>query len=84
MVAKKPLIACVKGEAAEIIQTAGAGVVVPPENPEALAKAVTSLIDEPTRLASMGEKGRKFAEEQRRYSILAKQYLGILQKITVD
>jgi len=55
----KPIIAALDGEGARIVTEAKAGLAVPAENPEALAKAVLSLaaIDEGQRQA-MGHNGR--------------------------
>jgi hypothetical protein len=82
MAAQTPLVACVQGEAARLVEQSGGGVVVPPEEPDKLAAALTSLIDAPERRESMKKAGRAFVDKQRRYSVLAKQYLGILQKVT--
>lgn len=81
MAARTPLIACVEGEAAQLVDQSGGGVVVPPEAPDKLAAAITSLVDAPDRRESMAKSGRAFVDKQRRYSVLAKQYLGILQKV---
>ena len=81
MAAQVPLIACLQGEAADIVTQAEAGVVVPPEQPDKLAAAITSLIDAPARMDLLAKNGREFADAERRYSMLAKQYLGLLNKI---
>ncbi len=81
MAATKPLVACLQGEAAEIIKQSGGGIVVPPENPQELAKTLEALVDDSERLADMAKKGRKFAESERKYSKLARQYVGILNHV---
>lgn len=45
-------------ELAEVVTAAGAGLVVPPEDPAALAKAVQTLAADPERRAAMGQAGR--------------------------
>ncbi|MDD9919167.1 MAG: glycosyltransferase family 4 protein [Alphaproteobacteria bacterium] len=80
MAAKKPVIACLQGEAAEIVETSGGGIVVPPETPEKLATAIKNIIDAPDKLEKMATSGRAFVDKHRRYSQLAQQYLGILQQ----
>jgi colanic acid biosynthesis glycosyl transferase WcaI len=54
----RPVIAALEGEGARIIREAGAGWVVPPENPEALARAVlaASRTAKP-ELDAMGSRG---------------------------
>lgn len=44
----KPIIMAVKGDAAEIIYKSGAGIVCPPEDPEALSSAVIQLAKMPS------------------------------------
>jgi glycosyltransferase involved in cell wall biosynthesis len=41
----RPIIAGVRGDAAELIKESGAGVIVPPENPEELAKGIIKIAD---------------------------------------
>lgn len=47
------LMALPEGEATGIIRRTGAGVVVPPEDPEAMAQAVEALADDPQLLARL-------------------------------
>ncbi len=41
----RPIIAGVCGDAAELIKESGAGIIVPPENPEELAKGIIKIAD---------------------------------------
>jgi len=52
-----PVIGAVRGEAARILSAAGA-VVVPPEDPAALAAAIRALAADPARRAAMADAGR--------------------------
>lgn len=59
LAAGRPVLMGVAGDAADIITAAGAGLVFPPEDAEALARAVESLADMPVgQRALMGEAGR--------------------------
>ena len=49
-------------ELAEVVLAAGAGLVVPPEDPQALAAALCSLASDPERRATMGASGRRWIE----------------------
>lgn len=61
LAAGRPIIMGVAGDAADIIKAAAAGLVVPPEDAEALASAVEALADLPEdRRASMGKAGRRY------------------------
>ena len=59
--AGKPILMAVRGEAADLVAGAGAGIVVPPENAAALAEALRLLAQKsPAELAVMGQKGEQF------------------------
>jgi colanic acid biosynthesis glycosyl transferase WcaI len=49
-------------ELARTVRAADCGVVVPPEDPAALAGAIALLADAPVRRARLGANGRRFAE----------------------
>lgn len=51
------------GTAARAIKQSGGGVVVPPEDPDALATAILELYDNPDKVKMLGEKGRQYAVE---------------------
>jgi colanic acid biosynthesis glycosyl transferase WcaI len=61
----RPIIGSVPatGTAAKAIRKSGGGIVVPPESPEALAKAVLKLYENPQLAVQLGHQGRKFAVE---------------------
>lgn len=44
------------------VEKAGCGLLVPPEDPDALAEAIKFLGSDPRRAQAMGEKGRQLAE----------------------
>jgi lipopolysaccharide/colanic/teichoic acid biosynthesis glycosyltransferase/glycosyltransferase involved in cell wall biosynthesis len=57
----KPILMGIRGDAAELIERAGAGVIVEPQNADALAAAVLDLARRPRHeLAAMGARGRDF------------------------
>ena len=51
------------GTAKEVILKSGGGIVVPPEDAESLAQAITDLHKNPAQLEALGKSGRKYAEE---------------------
>lgn len=62
--AGKPILMAVRGEAAELVLGAGAGIVVPPENPVALAEAMNSLAQmSSVELAELGQRGANFYQQ---------------------
>jgi glycosyltransferase involved in cell wall biosynthesis len=62
--AGRPVVAAVtpEGETAAEIAVAGAGVVVPAEQPAALAQAIRALSADPVRCAELAASGRVYAE----------------------
>ncbi len=48
--------------AARTIERAGAGLVVPPDDGDALLEAVAGLLEDPGRRARLGDRGRRYAE----------------------
>jgi colanic acid biosynthesis glycosyl transferase WcaI len=52
------------GTAARAIKQSGGGVVVPPEDPDALAKAILDLYQHPEKVKTLGYNSRQFAVEQ--------------------
>jgi len=55
-----PIICSVPGQAAELVARSGGGLVIPPEDPAALADAIRALRANPERLRAMGRAGRAF------------------------
>jgi glycosyltransferase involved in cell wall biosynthesis len=64
MATARPIILGVLGESADLLHAAGAGMVVQPENADALAAAIVRLAASPQEAAAMGLKGRKFVEAE--------------------
>jgi colanic acid biosynthesis glycosyl transferase WcaI len=64
--AGRPVVAAVApGSAtAREVEAAGAGVVVEPDDPGALATSIEALINHPARRLELGENGRRFAENE--------------------
>ncbi|MGH2848478.1 MAG: glycosyltransferase, partial [Thermoleophilaceae bacterium] len=62
MARARPLVLSARGEAAQLVETHGAGVVVAPEDPRALAEALLELARDRARLAGMGAAARRCAE----------------------
>ena len=68
MATGRPVIVSAAGEAARILELAGAGVVAAPEDAEDLARVVRWLKEHPEEAKAMGERGRAFARTQLRSS----------------
>jgi len=73
LAAGRPVIGAVRGEAARILTAAGA-VVVPPQDPQALAEAIRALAADPARRAAMTRAGRAYVAEHFDRTQLADRY----------
>jgi glycosyltransferase involved in cell wall biosynthesis len=62
MAAARPVVGAVSGWTAEVIESAGAGIVCPPEQPRALAQAIEDLAADPAGARAMGLSGRRYVE----------------------
>jgi lipopolysaccharide/colanic/teichoic acid biosynthesis glycosyltransferase len=75
----KPILMGVRGDAAELVLKAGAGVAVEPQDANALASAALDLARLPMqRLAEMGTRGRMFYVTQLSAAIGVRRTLAIL------
>ncbi len=63
LAAGRPAIVCARGEAAELVRGARAGLVVAPEDPRALADAFARLRADTAEALAMGRRGREKARE---------------------
>lgn len=80
----RPIILGVRGEAQEILQTAGAGIAIAPEDANALASAVALLADNAKQRTAMGMAGRRFVEAQCDRDRLANAMLAVLEEVAVS
>jgi colanic acid biosynthesis glycosyl transferase WcaI len=61
MASGRPVIMAVRGDAADLIRSSGAGLVIEPDNPEALADSILGLYRMPAiERETMGRRGRDF------------------------
>ena len=62
MACGRPLLMSGEGEGAELVAEAGAAIVVPPGDADALADAMITVIDQPARASELGAAGRRLVE----------------------
>jgi colanic acid biosynthesis glycosyl transferase WcaI len=76
LAAGRPLVASVDEgtEVARVVERAGAGLAVPPEDPDAFVAAITKLLDAPEMAAQMGRSGRALVERWASPAAVAMQY----------
>jgi glycosyltransferase involved in cell wall biosynthesis len=75
----RPIVASVEGEAADILASSGAALVVPPEDSKAIAAAIRHLYENRPLRESMGAKGREFVVRHYSRRALASRYIDTLR-----
>ncbi len=75
MACAKPVIYSGSGEGARMVQQAKAGLVVPPQDPVALAEAVRYVIAHPQKAAELGQNGRIYVEAHLQWSAVVSTWL---------
>jgi glycosyltransferase involved in cell wall biosynthesis len=81
MATERPIVLGVLGESAELLQKAGAGVVIQPESAEELEQALRRLAADRESAKEMGRKGRRFVEAQLDRDKLAARMLEELRSV---
>ena len=81
MAMKKPIVLGVEGETREIIEEAGAGIPIRPEDAGALVEAVTRLRNDRALYERMGESGLAYVRRHHDRRDLAERYWEILENV---
>jgi glycosyltransferase involved in cell wall biosynthesis len=79
MAAGRPVILAIDGVIREVVESAGAGVFVPPGDPQALAKAIIELASQPDKCKAMGLRGRQAIESRFSRAVLANRLEEIIE-----
>ncbi|MBN3938945.1 MAG: WcaI family glycosyltransferase [Nostoc sp.] len=72
------------GTAARAIRQSGGGVIVPPEDPQALAMAILDLYQNPEKVKTLGYKSRQYAVEQYAFEQALNQYESLCYSLTAE
>lgn len=73
-----PIVLGVEGEAKQLLDEAGAGIAIAPEDADQLAAAVRKLADDPARAAQFGANGSTFVRENYDRTLLAGRFLDLM------
>ena len=76
-----PVVATRAGALPEIVGNDGAGILVPPADPHALAGAIRRLLGDGSLRQRMGETARKRIEESFSWEIAAKKTLKVYEEV---
>ncbi|MFI5113882.1 MAG: glycosyltransferase family 4 protein [Terriglobales bacterium] len=82
MACERPVIVAVDGEARRIVEEAGAGVFVEPENSKELVKAILDLAGNAERRQQMGARGRQYIVSKLSREQTAKDYITVLASLS--
>jgi glycosyltransferase involved in cell wall biosynthesis len=81
MAMRRPMVLGVEGEAKALLEAAGAGIAVVPEDAAQLADAVKRLAADPALGMGFGISGRRFVEQNFNRVGLAERYSAFLQQV---
>ncbi len=81
LAAGRPVILAIDGVIRQVVEEAGAGVFVPPGDPEAMAQAVLRLASTPDQARQMGLSGCRYVEMHFNRRILAEKLLFLLEEM---
>jgi colanic acid biosynthesis glycosyl transferase WcaI len=83
LAAGRPVVASVDEgtEVARVVEDAGAGLAVPPDDPDAFTAALAALIDDPARARAMGLAGRAFVERWASPAAVAERYEALFDEL---
>ncbi len=79
----RPIILGVRGESRRIVEAAGAGLCIEPENDAELADAVRQLANDPEHARALGATGRRFVERHYDRRVLAARYEQLLADVAL-
>jgi glycosyltransferase involved in cell wall biosynthesis len=78
----KPIIMGVRGNAADLIRSAGAGLLCEPENPRSIAESVIDLSRMPLEVrAEMGKKGMEFYSKELSLDIGVSKFIRVFARV---
>jgi len=83
MAAGRPVVACMNldGDAPRLLEEAGCGYVLPPEDPVILADHILKLYEGEGLREEMGRKGGEYAERELALTVAAKRYVELIKRI---
>ena len=76
-----PVVLGVEGEARELLEDAGAGIAIAPQNAEELAAAVVRLAEDADFARQLGQQGSAYVRAHHDRAVLAASYLDILEGV---
>ena len=79
-----PVIAC-RGQGIDtVVSESGAGLLVPGKDPDALAAALASFINNPAQITDMGRKGYDYARERLTWEAVARRLVALYEEVIAE
>ncbi|MDH3227099.1 MAG: glycosyltransferase family 4 protein [Thermoleophilia bacterium] len=80
--AGKPIVAAAPdGELTRLVREVDCGIAIAPEDPQAMADAVTRLAADPAQARAMGERGMRHAREHYDRAKLAQRFVAVVESV---
>jgi len=78
----KPILLGVRGDAADLVRDAGAGVAFEPSSPDGLVEAVIQMVSmPPDELAAMGARGRDYYRRHLAFDVACGRMAGVIDEM---
>lgn len=82
MAAGKPILMGVRGDAAELVETANAGIACLPEDAGDIAKAAVKFYEMPlVKLKTMGDNGKQFYSKELSLDVGARKFIDVFNSV---
>jgi len=81
MLAGRPVVATDVGSVSELVEEGVTGLLVPPNDPEALAGAIRTLLEDPDKRERMGARGREIAREHFTAEAMAQRFESLYDEL---
>jgi len=76
-----PVVAC-RGQGIDaVVRESRAGLLVPGKDPEALASAIATFVDNPAQVADMGRRGYEYARKQLTWEAVARRLVALYEEV---
>jgi len=79
-----PVVQPRHGSFPELIERTGGGLLVEPDDPQALARGLRRLLDEPAQRDELGRKGKQAVHERFNADAMARETLAVYRQYTKD
>lgn len=81
MAAGRPVVLAIDGVIREVVETARAGLYIPPGDPDELAQAIRTLSERPSLCSEMGTNGRRYVKSHFDRPVVAGKLTGLMKEL---